>query len=141
MEKIIAPSQENFEKEPDNMELWRDVLNLFGTEESRERFVNLCRRYYQYLVKAKAMRGMDNRAIEMSESSRASIHNQIMTTIYSLMTQTKLSSDQRRKFNLLANRKKVAAMIEDVFGPQSPVEREKTDRMTELGRFRKNSDD
>ncbi|MCG2694208.1 hypothetical protein L6259_03005 [Candidatus Parcubacteria bacterium] len=110
---------------------------MFGTEDAKEKFIDLCRRYYAYLVKAKAMAGMNERTVEVSESSRAGIHNQIMTTIYSLMTQSKLSQEKKEKLNLLANRHRVAEMIDDVFGPQSPAEKEKTSKMTEAGRFRK----
>ncbi len=141
MEKPIIKNQENFEKEPGGMELWQGVLALFGAEEAKERFENLCRKYYEYLVRAKARSGMDERAAEISDAGRASIHNKIMETIYGLMTQSKLSPEQRKKFNILSDRKKVAGMVEDVFGPQSPAEKEKTERMTELGRFRKQFDD
>ncbi|PIR66843.1 MAG: hypothetical protein COU51_01715 [Parcubacteria group bacterium CG10_big_fil_rev_8_21_14_0_10_36_14] len=129
--------EKNIEKGPSSTELWDEVLSLFGTDEAKEKFIDLCRRYYSFLVKAKAMAGMGEQSVQVSETSRANIHNKIMTTVYSLMTQTKLSPERKKKLNTLSNRRKVAEMIDDVFGPQSPAEKEKTSKMTQMGRFRK----
>lgn len=129
---------EKEDQEPNTLELWRELLELFGTDEARENFENLCRRYYGYLVKTRAMENMaDEKSAEISDLSRARIHNQIMTTIYSLMSQSKIDPEQRSRFKSLANRKNVAKMIDDVFGIYTPAEKEKFEKMTESGRFRK----
>lgn len=119
----------------DNLELWNEILGLFGADEARERFENLCGKYREWLVKNRVRAGMQT--IEVTEKGRADIHNKIMDTIYRLMNQADLTPEQRKKFRCLSDRKRVAEMIDDALGPYSPAEKEKIERMTPLGRFRK----
>lgn len=126
-------------EEPDNLQLWEELLGLFGTDEARERFKDLSGKYYEYLMKIG--KAKDVKSIEVYELGRRNIHQKIMETVFKLMTQASVEPEQKNKLRVLSNRDRVEKMIQDVFGPHSPAEKEKMEHMTELGRFRKKFDD
>lgn len=139
---ISSPEAAGKEKEFNTLKTWDELLELFGTDEARERFETLCKRYYGFLVKRKvAAQAEDVRAAKISDESQAHIHNKIMSAIYALLAQAKLTPEERKKFDALADRKRAAEMISDIFGPHSPAQKEKLERMTPLGKFRKDFDE
>jgi len=116
-----------------NREMMDDVLSLFGTEEAKERFVKLCE---DYLIAFRRYKLQDV-GVKISDKIRARIHNEIMDTLQRLSMAPKIKSGSKEEKVLwaLADRDKVAEMIEEYFSPR------RREPGTPLGRFRAGLDD
>jgi len=97
------------------------VLSLFGTEEAKRKFLDLCRRYCDIVVQAKANRLNP----DYSEPARARIHNEIMGILQ------RLSMSHPQALFLGVDRDDVANMILEYYGI-APIRKEGA---SEIGRM------
>ena len=70
------------------------ILNMFGTDEARNRFLNLCREYYGERVRQEAA---EQSQIPVTNSRRAELHNEIMKIIQKLYTRTESIPPTRKE--------------------------------------------
>lgn len=130
-EEKESPEQTEEQRRIDNYAKMLEVLKMFGTEDSKDNFLDLIEQYYQSY---RAQKISDTTGvIQELETQRASLHNKIMLIIQRLSLSPKITEEQQIVLTILANRNKVNSMVSDYLDVKLHL---KHPKITKLGRMR-----
>lgn len=133
-EGSVAVEEESKEAErrEANYRKMGEILEMFGTEEARQRFLDTARAYY-LSYRAQRLSKLAG-AIQEAERARANLHNRVIDTLQRLSLSPQINPEQESLLRSLADRDVVNEMINDYFDVEIEF---RHPRITKLGRMRK----
>jgi len=91
-------------------EKFQCILNMFGTDQARENFLDLCRRYKEAYLKQQSSNIVQKK---IEETGRAGLHIEIMEILQKLSLHTKPGSEEEKILLSLASHQETHNMIKN----------------------------
>ncbi len=128
--KKVSEEKQKIELGTQNYWTMNKVLEMFGTEQAKQNFLDACEQYYE---KLNAQKLSSIRGYSESEKGRAALHNKIMETLQKLSLAQKSNAENEKILFSLADRNKAEEMIKDYIEVKSSL---KHPKLTKLGQMR-----